>query len=99
MMKDERELWAYLREQLQAHPELQQRSLNVGGGTGQWCFACDEPISAEHSVTTSRYHCPSVSGQIHWFHQSCEAILEAARHPTGTDLVEETRRRDLSRGR
>ena len=51
MMKDKHHIWTYLREQLQGHSELWQSSRWVGDGTGQRCFACDETIRKEHSVT------------------------------------------------
>ena len=97
-MKDKHHIWTYLREQLQGHSELWQSSRWVGDGTGQRCFACDETIRKEHSVTIG-YLCPGGRGQVHWFHPACEAILEKARHPSSRDLVEARRRQDSSRGR
>jgi hypothetical protein len=96
-VRDEQAIWAYLREQLPAHPELRARpAIIVGGGTGQRCFGCEELIGAEQSDTTSRYSCAAVSGDVHRFHRRCEAILDRARYPSGADLVAERRRREAS---
>jgi hypothetical protein len=97
-MKDKHDIWTYLREQIQGHPELRQQPLLRGSGTWQRCFACDEMIREEHSGA-SQYHCREGLGQVHWFHPACEAILEKARHPSSKDLVEARRRQDASLGR
>lgn len=102
-MKDEQEIRRRLREKLPEHT-LQQvgavqltpgesppTSIQVGGSLGKLCFACDEPITAEQSSVTTPYSCSC--GQVHWIHDSCHAILQAARFPTGRDLIEEQRRR------
>jgi hypothetical protein len=90
-VKDEQEMRSRLRAKLQEHPELGKTSLMVGEGVGHQCFGCDEPITARQSSSATGYRCPA--GPIHWFDDSCEAILDALRRPTGMDLIEEQRRR------
>jgi hypothetical protein len=92
-MKDEQDIWAYLRAQLPEHPELRQQPLIGAWGTGQRCFACDELIREEHAGA-SRYACRARNGHIHWFHPHCETILQRARYPSGKERVEERRRQD-----
>jgi hypothetical protein len=108
-VKDGQEILRNRREKLRQHSQLRQEpgegrltpghvpesSVIVGGGVGQPCFVCEEPITAEVSQDTTQYGC--LCGHPHWVHARCFTTLEAARHPTGRDLIEEQRHTDARR--